>query len=122
MIDHVTLRVRDVKRSRTFYERALEPFRVRLVESSQGPIVFATEGGGDFWIKEGKPAAADIDLAFAAPDRATLDAFHRAAVEAGGRDNGAPGLRTHYHARYYAAVVFDPDGNNIEAVFHGNST
>jgi catechol 2,3-dioxygenase-like lactoylglutathione lyase family enzyme len=118
LIDHLALRVRDVRRSRTFYERALEPFGVEVVESSQGPG-FAIEGGGDFWIGEGEPPAAPIHVAFAAADRATVDKFHRAAVEAGGRDNGAPGLRPHYHAGYYAAFVIDPDGNNVEAVFHG---
>jgi hypothetical protein len=98
LIDHLALRVRDERRSRTFYEQALEPFGVKVVESLRGPG-FAIEGGGD---------------------RATVDKFHRAAVEAGGRDNGAPGLRPHYHDGYYAAFVIDPDGNNVEAVFHGD--
>jgi catechol 2,3-dioxygenase-like lactoylglutathione lyase family enzyme len=117
LIDHLALRVRDLRRSRTFYERALEPFGVKVVESSRGPG-FAIEGGGDFWIGEGEPPAAPVHVAFAA---ATVDKFHRAAVEAGGRDNGAPGLRPQYHAGYYAAFVIDPDGNNVEAVFHGDS-
>jgi catechol 2,3-dioxygenase-like lactoylglutathione lyase family enzyme len=121
LIDHLALRVRDVRRSRTFYEQALEPFGVKVVESSQGPG-FAIEGGGDFWIGEGEPPAAPVHVAFAAADRATVDKFHRAAVEAGGRDNGAPGLRPHYHAGYYAAFVIDPDGNNVEAVFHGTAS
>jgi catechol 2,3-dioxygenase-like lactoylglutathione lyase family enzyme len=119
LIDHLALRVRDERRSRTFYEQALEPFGVKVVESSRGPG-FAIEGGGDFWIEEGEPPAAPVHVAFAAADRATVDKFHRAAVEAGGRDNGAPGLRPHYHAGYYAAFVIDPDGNNVEAVFHGD--
>ena len=119
LIDHLALRVRDERRSRTFYEQALEPFGVQVVESSRGPG-FAIEGGGDFWIEEGEPPAAPVHVAFAAADRATVDKFHRAAVEAGGRDNGAPGLRPHYHAGYYAAFVIDPDGNNVEAVFHGD--
>jgi catechol 2,3-dioxygenase-like lactoylglutathione lyase family enzyme len=117
LIDHLALRVRDLRRSRTFYEQALEPFGVEVVESAQGPG-FAIEGGGDFWIGEGEPPAAPVHVAFAAADRATVDKFHRAAVEAGGRDNGAPGLRPQYHAGYYAAFVIDPDGNNVEAVFH----
>ena len=118
-IGHLALRVRDMTRSRTFYEQALEPFGVTVVESSRGPG-FAIEGGGDFWIEEGEPPAAPVHLAFAAADRATVDKFHRAAVQAGGRDNGAPGGRPHYHAGYYAAFVIDPDGNNVEAVFHGD--
>ena len=120
LIDHLALRVRDLGRSRAFYERALEPFGVKVVESALGPG-FAIEGGGDFWIGEGEPPAAPVHVAFAAADRATVDKFHRAAVEAGGRDNGAPGLRPQYHAGYYAAFVIDPDGNNVEAVFHGDN-
>jgi catechol 2,3-dioxygenase-like lactoylglutathione lyase family enzyme len=116
-IDHLTLRVHDVQRSRGFYERALAPFGIRIVESSQGPIGFGPEGSEDFWITPGEPAA-PVHVAFAAHDRATVEAFHAAAVEAGGTDNGAPGLRTQYHAGYYAAYVLDPDGNNVEAVFH----
>jgi catechol 2,3-dioxygenase-like lactoylglutathione lyase family enzyme len=77
LIDHLALRVPDVRRSRTFYERALEPFGVKVVESSQGPG-FAIEGGGDFWIGEGEPPAAPVHVAFAAVDRATVDKFHRA--------------------------------------------
>ena len=117
LIDHLALRVRDLKRSRTFYERALEPFGVKVVESSLGPG-FAIEGGGDFWIGQGEPPAAPVHVAFSAADRATVDEFHRAALAAGGVDNGAPGPRPQYHAGYYAAFVIDPDGNNIEAVFH----
>ncbi len=108
LIDHLALRVRDLGRSRTFYEHALVPFGVTVVESSLGPG-FTLEGGGDFWIGEGEPPAAPVHVAFAAADRATVDRFHRAAIEAGGGDNGAPGLRPHYHAGYYAAFVIDPD-------------
>src|SRR2546427_7336498 len=121
LIDHLALPVRDERRSRTFYEQALEPFGVKVVESSRGPG-FAIEGRGDFWIEEGEPPAAPVHVAFAAADRATVDKFHRAAVEAGGRDNGAPGLRPHYHPGYYAALVIDPDGNNVEAVFQGTTS
>ncbi len=119
LIDHLALRVRDERRSRTFYERALEPFGVQVVESVHG-TGFAIEGGGDFWIGEGEPPAAPVHVAFSAADRATVDRFHLAALAAGGTDNGAPGLRPHYHAGYYAAFVIDPDGNNVEAVFHGD--
>ena len=112
----MTLRVRDLGRSRAFYEHALKPFGVRVVQSSQGPVGFATDGRGDFWIKEADPGAA-VHVAFAAPDRVTVDEFHAAALRAGGLDNGAPGLRSQYHANYYAAFVLDPDGNNVEAVF-----
>jgi catechol 2,3-dioxygenase-like lactoylglutathione lyase family enzyme len=105
-------------RSRAFYERALQPLGVRVVETSQGPG-FALDDQ-DFWIIEQEVAAVSVHIAFAAPDRETVDAFHAAALGAGGVDNGRPGLRPHYHSGYYAAFVLDPDGNNIEAVFHGD--
>jgi catechol 2,3-dioxygenase-like lactoylglutathione lyase family enzyme len=108
-IDHLTLRVRELERSRRFYERTLEPFGIRTVESSEGQIGFGPEGREDFWIREGEPAA-PVHLAFAAPNRETVEAFHAAALTAGGRDNGPPGLRPHYHSGYYAAYVIDPDG------------
>jgi catechol 2,3-dioxygenase-like lactoylglutathione lyase family enzyme len=117
LFDHVVLSVRDLSLSRAFYQQALTPFDVRVVQSSQGPLGFATDGRGDFWIKEGAPVAGRVHIAFAARDRATVDAFHRLALQAGGTDNGPPGLRPHYGAGYYAAFVLDPDGNNVEAVF-----
>ncbi len=118
MFDHVRLPVRDIARSRAFYERALRPFGVRVVQSSLGPG-FALDDQ-DFWIMEQEVAASSVHIAFAAPDRETVDAFHAAALEAGGVDNGRPGLRPQYHSGYYAAFVLDPDGNNVEAVFHGD--
>jgi catechol 2,3-dioxygenase-like lactoylglutathione lyase family enzyme len=118
LFDHVTLIVRDVSRTRFFYEEALKPFGVSVVQSSQGPLGFVTDGRGDFWIREGEPDAALMHVAFGARDRATVDEFHRAAVLAGGTDNGPPGLRPQYGPGYYAAYVLDPDGNNVEAVFH----
>ena len=113
------LPVRDIARSRAFYERALQPFGVRVVESSQGPG-FTIDDREDFWITEQEMAVASVHIAFAAADRETVDAFHAAAVMAGGVDNGRPGLRPHYHSGYYAAFVLDPDGNNVEAVFQGD--
>jgi catechol 2,3-dioxygenase-like lactoylglutathione lyase family enzyme len=74
-------------------------------------------GKPDFWISKGDPKT-PVHVAFSCPDRATVDAFYEAAIAAGGRDNGAPGLRPHYHPNYYGAFVYDPDGNNIEAVCH----
>ncbi len=78
---------------------------------------FGRWGKPDFWISQGEPGQA-FHIAFAADDRTTVDAFHEAAIAAGGRDNGGPGLRPEYHPSYYGAFVFDPDGNNIEAVCH----
>jgi catechol 2,3-dioxygenase-like lactoylglutathione lyase family enzyme len=118
LFDHVKLPVRDIARSRAFYERALQPLGVRVVESSEG-AGFAIDDQ-DFWIMEQEMAAGSVHVAFASPDRETVDAFHVAAIQAGGVDNGPPGLRPQYHSAYYAAFVLDPDGNNVEAVFHGD--
>jgi catechol 2,3-dioxygenase-like lactoylglutathione lyase family enzyme len=118
LFDHLQLPVRDIERSRTFYERALQPFGVRLVQDPLGPG-FAL-GDQDLWLLEREEAAGPLHIAFAAPDRETVDAFHAAALEGGGIDNGRPGLRPRYHPGYYAAYVLDPDGNNVEAVFHGD--
>jgi catechol 2,3-dioxygenase-like lactoylglutathione lyase family enzyme len=116
LFDHVVLPVRDLARSRSFYEAALQPLGVTVVDNPGGPG-FAL-GDQDLWITEREPAGS-LHIAFAAPDRVTVDAFHAAALGAGGVDNGGPGLRPRYHSEYYAAYVLDPDGNNIEAVFHG---
>jgi len=115
----VKLPVRDIAPSRAFYERALQPFGVRVVQDSPGSLGFALDDE-DFWIEEQETAAGSVHIAFAAPDRETVDAFYAAAIEAGGVDNGRPGLRPQYHSGYYAGFVLDPDGNNVEAVFHGD--
>ena len=121
LIDHLALRVRDLRRSPHLLRAGSRaPFGVKVVENSQGPG-FAIEGGGDFWIGgRGTPRPLPFMWPSPQPTELPVDKFHRAAVEAGGRDNGAPGLRPHYHAGYYAAFVIDPDGNNVEAVFHGD--
>jgi catechol 2,3-dioxygenase-like lactoylglutathione lyase family enzyme len=119
-IDHVTLAVRDFEASRRFYRAALAPWKSREIDYEGGTLAFGPEGSEDLAITPGKPAA-PVHIAFAAPDRATVDAFYEAALAGGGRDNGAPGLRPQYHAGYYAAYVLDPDGNNVEAVFHDRS-
>jgi catechol 2,3-dioxygenase-like lactoylglutathione lyase family enzyme len=119
-IDHVTLRVRDLDASRAFYERALETFGIRVLDldGEDGPeISLGPEGSEDLVLTQGDPSA-PVHVAFLAHDPKTVDEFHAAAVEAGGRDNGRPGRRPHYHERYYAAYVLDPDGNNVEAVCH----
>ena len=123
-IDHITLRVRDYESSKRFYLAALQPFDPTVYEGEvygiEGPTCgIGLEGRGNFWIGAGEPNG-PVHVAFAAPDRATVDAFHAAALAAGGKDNGAPGLRPQYHAGYYGAYVLDPDGNNVEAVFHDN--
>jgi catechol 2,3-dioxygenase-like lactoylglutathione lyase family enzyme len=116
-VDHLTLPVRDLDASRSFYRGALAPWGSREVEGDWG-IAFGPRGSEDVAIVAGEPSA-PIHLAFQARDRSTVDRFYEAALAAGGRDNGAPGERPQYHPGYYAAYVLDPDGNNIEAVFHG---
>jgi catechol 2,3-dioxygenase-like lactoylglutathione lyase family enzyme len=125
MLDHVGFPVSDLARSRAFYEAALAPLGI-------GPRmeIAAEEAGGHgqcgfgvnrkpfFWLLGGGTTTGGMHVAFAAPDRATVDAFHRAALAAGATDNGPPGLRPQYHPNYYGAFVLDPDGHNIEAVCH----
>jgi catechol 2,3-dioxygenase-like lactoylglutathione lyase family enzyme len=117
MLDHVSLKVSDFARSQAFYDQILKPLGLgRMMGDGEH---FA--GYGDdrpfFWIGAG-PGGGVAHVAFAAKDRATVDAFHAQALAAGGRDNGAPGVRAHYHPNYYGAFVLDPDGHNIEAVCH----
>ena len=118
-VDHLTLRVRDLEASRRFYRAALSAWGSREIELESGEVSFGPQGSEDLAIAAGEPSG-PIHLAFAAPDRETVDRFYHAALGGGGRDNGAPGERPQYHAGYYAAYVLDPDGNNVEAVFHGS--
>ena len=115
-VDHLTLRVRDLGASRRFYAAALDPWGSRESNDDWG-ISFGPPGSEDVAIAEGEPSA-PIHLALSAPDRETVQRFYVAALSAGGRDNGPPGERPQYHHGYYAAYVLDPDGNNVEAVFH----
>lgn len=125
MLDHVGISVRDVAHARTFYLAALAPLGYAILMEANPPgghcyIGFGVVGSGkpDFWIGDAPVATGHLHVAFAAKDRASVDAFYAAALAAGGRDNGAPGLRPHYHPNYYGAFVFDPDGINVEAVCH----
>jgi catechol 2,3-dioxygenase-like lactoylglutathione lyase family enzyme len=130
MIDHIGFDCTDFRRSRAFYEQALAPLGLTVVMEVSREETGGYEGCGfgenskpEFWIgsKDGpgsQPVPGSLHVAFRAQDRATVNRFHAAALAAGGRDNGAPGLRPHYHPNYYAAFVFDPDGHNIEAVCH----
>src|SRR5688572_4828947 len=122
MIDHMGFPVTHFARSKEFYARALEPLGFRVVMevslSDDGEDGYA--GFGDerphFWIGTGKPLVGRLHVAFEAKNRAAVRAFYEAAIAAGGKDNGSPGLRPHYHENYYGAFVLDPDGHNIEAV------
>lgn len=120
MIDHVALTVRDYRKSRAFYEKALGPLGYSVLMEFDGDVSgLGADGKPDLWIAKGEPLSkAPVHIAFASGDRKKVDAFYKEALSAGGQDNGAPGLRPHYHANYYGAFVIDPDGNNIEVVCH----
>jgi catechol 2,3-dioxygenase-like lactoylglutathione lyase family enzyme len=118
MIDHTGLGVSQLERAEAFYLAALAPLGYAKVVGFPGVAGFGEPPKPDFWIHQGTPQQPPIHVAFRAANRAQVDAFHRAALAAGGRDNGAPGLRPHYHPNYYGAFVLDPDGHNIEAVCH----
>jgi catechol 2,3-dioxygenase-like lactoylglutathione lyase family enzyme len=118
MIDHVVVRVRDFAASRRFYVEALTPLGYRVVKEFGDFVGLSTGTKPDFWVGGGEPLTAGVHVAIAAATRQAVNAFHASALGAGGRDNGAPGIRKHYHASYYGAFALDPDGNNIEAVCH----
>ena len=126
MIDHVGFGVTNLERSRAFYDAALRPLGLAAImevgpdktESGGSAIGYGQDGNPFFWIGDNELPGEGTHVALTVDSRAEVDAFHAAAVAAGGRDNGAPGLRPHYGRNYYAAFVFDPDGANIEAVCH----
>ena len=121
MIDHIGLSVADYERSKAFYRAALAPLDYALVMevTEAGPFAGFGEGGKpDFWIGQGTATAPRVHIAFRARNRATVRAFHEAALAAGATDNGPPGIRAEYHPDYYGAFVLDPEGHNVEAVCH----
>jgi catechol 2,3-dioxygenase-like lactoylglutathione lyase family enzyme len=118
MFDHVVFGVGDYEASKAFFLEALEPLGIAIVQ--EGPLGVELSRGGisSLCMRPTDEKPAHLHLAFTAENRRQVDAFHRAALQAGGKDNGAPGLRPHYHANYYAAFVIGPDGHNIEVVCH----
>lgn len=119
MIDHVSFAVSDFARAKAFYDAALAPLGVTALYGTPGESLgYGRDGKPAFWIGASASPNTRTHIAFTADDRAAVDAFYAAAMAAGGRDNGGPGVRAHYHPNYYGAFVFDPDGNNIEAVCH----
>jgi catechol 2,3-dioxygenase-like lactoylglutathione lyase family enzyme len=118
VLDHLGVSVRDLQASKDFYLAALAPLGYSVFMEIDDAVCGLQVGGKpDFWLRKGEPSGS-IHVAFAADDRSTVDAFHRAALAAGARDNGGPGIREIYHPSYYGAFVLDPDGNNVEAVCH----
>ena len=126
MLDHVGFAVSDAEHSRRFYEEALAPLGINLImtvtpeQTQSGGTAhgFGSSGKPYFWIGDKERVGEGTHIAFAADSRAVVDAFYKAALAAGGKDNGAPGIRAIYHPHYYGAFVLDPDGLNIEAVCH----
>jgi len=118
MFDHVKFGVRDYAASKAFFLKALEPLGVAVVLEGQHGIELSSRDKASVCMFQTEEKPAHLHLAFTAENRQQVEAFYRAALEAGGKDNGAPGLRPHYHANYFAAFVIGPDGHNIEVVCH----
>jgi catechol 2,3-dioxygenase-like lactoylglutathione lyase family enzyme len=122
ILDHVGYSVGDLDKSASFYDTALAPLGIKRASEFEYPggkvIGYGAAGRPQFWINSGEALRDHVHLAFAAKDRAGVDAFYQAAMANGGRDNGGPGLRPEYHENYYGAFVLDPDGHNVEAVCH----
>jgi len=128
MLDHIGLAVKDMKKAKAFYKKALAPLGIAVImefSAKQTGDGSSHAGFGDpgkpyFWLGHSpkRKGASKIHVSFTASDRKAVDAFYKAALKAGGKDNGKPGLRPHYHPNYYGAFVIDPDGNNVEAVCH----
>ena len=117
MLDHVTIGVENIERSQRFYDLALKPLGIaRLYAEGTRFAGYGISPRAFFWIGIREALQTGAHIAFAANDRATVDRFYEAAIAAGGKDNGPPGMRPHYHPDYYGAFVLDPDGHNIEAV------
>jgi catechol 2,3-dioxygenase-like lactoylglutathione lyase family enzyme len=125
IFDHIGLSVADLARSKAFYLKSLAPLDIAVVLEIPASVTgdfdavgFGREGKPSFWLANDGATAPRLHVAFTADSRSGVDAFYRAAISAGGADNGVPGLRPHYHSNYYGAFVLDPDGHNIEAVCH----
>lgn len=118
MIDHTGLTVRSLDDSKRFYSTALQALGYQLIAESSAAVAYGPPGQPLFWLYQGTQPHTGVHIALTARDRPAVDAFHAAAMAAGARDNGAPGLRPDYHEHYYGAFVLDPDGNNLEAVCH----
>jgi catechol 2,3-dioxygenase-like lactoylglutathione lyase family enzyme len=125
MLDHIGFAVKDLGRSKAFYQATLAPLGIAVVSEftaeqsgKEAHVGFGIGHKAFFWIGTGKSLAGPFHVAFLADSRATVDAFYHAALAAGAKDNGPPGIRAHYHPDYYGAFVLDPDGHNVEAVCH----
>ncbi len=118
ILDHIGFNVSDLARSKDFYLQALAPLGIGVAIEGEGWAMLGRPGKPQFWIGSMGPSPGPVHLAFAADTREQVRRFYKAAIAAGGKDNGPPGLREHYHPGYYGAFVIGPDGHNIEAVCH----
>ncbi|MDX2165375.1 MAG: VOC family protein [Gammaproteobacteria bacterium] len=118
MLDHIGLDVSDIIKSKAFYLAALKPLGFELFMEWEKWVGFSVNGKPYLWLRDGTTTSPGIHIAFTAKDRKAVDAFYKAALTAGGKDNGAPGVREIFHPNYYAAFILDPNGHNIEAVCH----
>jgi catechol 2,3-dioxygenase-like lactoylglutathione lyase family enzyme len=117
MLDHISIKVKNLESSKRFYTAALAPLGFTVQYEDKGTAGYGPNGAPALWLAQSEPGG-PVHIAFVAKDRVAVNAFHAAALKQSGKDNGAPGLRPEYHANYYGAFVKDPDGNNIEAVCH----
>jgi catechol 2,3-dioxygenase-like lactoylglutathione lyase family enzyme len=118
ILDHIGVPVSNFARSKEFYTKVLGALNYGIIMEVEGATGFGTKGKPEFWIGEGGVSTGPLHVAFRAGNREGVRKFYEAAIAAGGKDNGPPGIREHYHPNYYGAFVFDPDGHNIEAVCH----
>lgn len=116
IFDHIVLIISDTDKSKKFYLNALSPLDIKLIREDDGCIGFGTQNKPSLWICQETNVQKPMHIAFIAENRKAVDEFHKAAINAGAKDNGAPGIRANYHPHYYGAFVIDPDGHNIEAV------
>ena len=118
IIDHIGIAISDYDQSKEFYTKVLAPLDIKLVAEDQGWAGFGKNGKPDFWFGTDKKTQSPMHIAFIAESREKVNQFYEAAIAAGAKDNGKPGIRAIYHSDYYSAFVIDPDGHNIEAVCH----
>ena len=121
IIDHLTLIVSEFEAAKRFYQAALAPLGIDLIRDSPTAIGFGKHGNPEVWFEKGEVGQRPLHIAFVAENRQQVNAFHEAALKAGGQDHGAPGIRASYSPTYYAAFVIAPDGHNVEAVCHTSS-
>ena len=118
ILDHIGFNVSDFAKSKDFYVRALKPLGINIIFEGEGWAMIGKDGKGQFWFGSYGSIPGPIHIAFAAENREQVRRFYSAALDAGGKDNGAPGIRSQYHPNYYGAFVIDPDGHNVEVVCH----